>query len=209
MRNILIDILPNTVDIDDETFEINSDFRVSILFEMLMNDDEFSDEEKIIQAIELYYPVIPSDLAVAIEEMLSFYKCGKEEEYRNIGSSSSKSSTTKIYDFNYDAEYIYAAFLDQYNIDLADIEYLHWWKFKALFNSLKSDNKIVEIMGYRSIDLKSIKDNEQRKHYKKLQKLYELISNKNEYEKQNELNEALMTGNIDKVSSLLGKKEGD
>lgn len=209
MSNILIDFLPNKVKIKNETYEINSDFRVSIIFEMLMDDTEFSDEEKIIQALELYYPVIPSDLDKAVEEILSFYKCGKEEEYRNVGSNSSKSSTTKIYDFNNDAEYIYAAFLDQYGIDLQDIEYLHWWKFKAMFNGLKSDNKIVEIMGYRSIDLKYIKDEEQRKYYKKLQKLYELPANKNEFDKQNELNEALIKGDISKISKLLSTKEGE
>jgi hypothetical protein len=34
--NILIDILPNKVNIEGEDYEINSDFRTSILFEFLM-----------------------------------------------------------------------------------------------------------------------------------------------------------------------------
>lgn len=205
MNNILIDVLPKSVIIDSLEYEINSNFRESMLFEQLMQDNEFTDEEKIYQALSIYYPKIPQNLNDAIKEMLSFYKCGKEEEYENTDSNASKSSSTKIYDFDYDADYIYSAFLSQYGIDLQDIEYLHWWKFKAMFNGLNSDNKIVEIMGYRSIKLNSIKDEEQRKHYRKLQKLYKLPINKNEYEKQSELNKALLSGDVNTLNELLVK----
>lgn len=210
MNNILIDFLPKTVFIDGLEYEINSNFRESILFELMMQDESFTDEEKIYQALSIYYPEIPGNLDGAIKEMLSFYKCGKESEYENTDSNASKSSSTKIYDFDYDADYIYSAFLSQYNIDLQDIEYLHWWKFKAMFNGLNSNNKIVEIMGYRSIKLNSIKDEEQRKHYKKLQRLYRLPinTNKNEYEKQNELNKALISGDMSKLNELLIKVKG-
>ncbi len=210
MNNILIDFLPKTVFIDDLEYKINSNFRESILFELMMQDKSFTDEEKIYQALSIYYPEIPGNLDGAIKEMLSFYKCGKEEEYENTDSNASKSSSTKIYDFDYDADYIYSAFLSQYNIDLQDIEYLHWWKFKAMFNGLNSDNKIVEIMGYRSIKLNAIKDEEQRKHYRKLQRLYRLPinTNKNEYEKQNELNKALISGDMSKLNELLIKAKG-
>lgn len=203
MSNILIDLLPNEVEIDNEVYEINSDFRTSILFEMLNQDAEFSNEEKIFQALQLYYPIIPNDVNQAIDKILWFYRCGKGEEYKKTESVHSKSSSIKIYDFDYDAEYIYSAFLSQYNIDLQDVDDLHWWKFKSMFNSLKSDNKIVEIMGYRSIKLNSIKDEEQRRHYKNLQKLYELPNNKNEREKNNELEEALRSGDVNKLNELI------
>ena len=36
--NLLIDLVPNTVNIDGEEYKINSDFRYSILFELLMQD---------------------------------------------------------------------------------------------------------------------------------------------------------------------------
>lgn len=210
MNNILIDFLPKTVFIDGLEYEINSNFRESILFELMMQDESFTDEEKIYQALSIYYPEIPGNLDGAIKEMLSFYKCGKESEYENTDSNASKSSSTKIYDFDYDADYIYSAFLSQYSIDLQDTEYLHWWKFKAMFNGLNSNNKIVEIMGYRSIKLNSIKDEEHRKHYKKLQRLYRLPinTNKNEYEKQNELNKALISGDVSKINELLIKVKG-
>ena len=45
--NLLIDLLPTTVDIEGIEYEINSDFRTSILFELLMQDVEIEDEENV------------------------------------------------------------------------------------------------------------------------------------------------------------------
>ena len=39
----------------------------------------------------------------------------------------------QIYSYEFDADYIYSAFLQQYKIDLNSIKYMHWWKFKDLF----------------------------------------------------------------------------
>lgn len=197
--NILIDLVPQKVIIDEKEYEIRSDFRISILFEMLMQDEELTNEEKIIQALNLYYPVIPENKIEAIEKIKWFYRCGKDIVKSN--NVKGESVNNKIYDYEFDDDYIYSAFLSQYGIDLQDIEYLHWWKFKAMFKSLKEDNLIVKIMEYRSIDLNSIKDKEQKARYKKLQKLYEIPRSKEEVEKINAIEEALM-GNGD-LSNLL------
>ena len=170
--NILVDLLPIAVEIDNKNYEINSDFRTSILFELLMQDKSIGEEDKIFMALQLYYPVIPENINEAIEQMLWFYRCGKDIT-KSKGNGKGK-SVTQIYSFEYDDDYIYAAFIDQYNIDLQDIEYLHLWKFKAMFKALKEDNEIVKIMGYRSMDISKIKDKEQKAYYNKMRKLYEI-----------------------------------
>ena len=191
--NLLIDLLPNKVNMEGEDYEINSDFRTSILFELLMQDNTISEEDKIIQALELYYPKLPKDINKAIEGVLWFYKCGKDEiESKNKNKGTGKS--TQVYSYDYDDDYIYSAFLDQYNIDLQDIEYLHWWKFKAMFKALKEDNEIVKIMGYRAMDVNKIKDKEQKAHYTKMQNLYKIPINKDEEEKLDEINQILLNG---------------
>lgn len=190
--NILVDLLPVTVEINNKKYEINSDFRTSILFELLMQDSELSDDDRGIRALQLYYPIIPKDINLAIEKMLWFYRCGKDIK-KSKGNSKGK-SITQIYSFEYDDDYIYAAFMDQYSIDLQDIEYLHWWKFKAMFNSLKEDIKIVKIMEYRSIDLSKIKDKEQKAYYKRMKDLYEIPISKDEDKKLKEIEEALLNG---------------
>ncbi|MGL5149059.1 MAG: bacteriophage Gp15 family protein [Clostridium sp.] len=191
--NILIDLLPKAVEVDGSKYAINSDFRTGILLEMLMQDDEVTDTEKLELALNLYFKKVPRDVEKAIEQIIWFYKCGKDEDKSSNKNNKGK-SVTQIYNFNYDDDYIYSAFLDQYNIDLQDIEYLHWWKFKAMFKSLKEDNMIVKIMGYRSTDLSKIKDKEQREHYKKMKSLYEIPKSKNEIEKISDIENALLNG---------------
>ena len=72
--NILVDLLPIAVEIDNKNYEINSDFRTSILFELLMQDKSIGEEDKIFMALQLYYPVIPENINEAIEQMLWFYR---------------------------------------------------------------------------------------------------------------------------------------
>ncbi|EJE7236768.1 bacteriophage Gp15 family protein [Clostridium sporogenes] len=189
--NMLIDLVPTTVGIEGEEYEINSNFRVSILFELLMQDNKLSEEDKIIQALQLYYPVIPPNINEAVDKMLWFYRCGKDT-IQSKGAGKGKS--TQIYNFEYDDDYIYSAFLDQYGIDLQDIEYLHWWKFKAMFKALKEDNEIVKIMGYRSMDLSKIKDKEEKNYYRKMQELYKIPIAKDEKDKLEEINNILLNG---------------
>lgn len=190
--NILVDLLPITLEVDNKKYEINSDFRTSILFELLMQDSSVGEKDKILIALQLYYPVIPNNINLAIEQMLWFYRGGKD--IAKSKGSGKGTGVTQIYSFEYDDDYIYAAFMDQYGIDLQEIEYLHWWKFKAMFKALKGDNEIVKIMGYRSMDLSKIKDKEQKSYYKKMQELYQLPISKDEREKLDEITAVLLSG---------------
>ncbi|ACA54450.1 hypothetical protein FDC45_15565 [Clostridium botulinum] len=189
--NMLIDLVPNTIEIEGKNYNINSDFRTSILFELLMQDNSISEEDKLIQALQLYYPVIPPNINLAVDKMLWFYRCGKDI---TPSKGTGKGKSTQIYLFNFDDDYIYSAFLDQYGIDLQDIEYLHWWKFKAMFKALKEDNEIVKIMGYRSMDLSKIKDKEEKNYYRRMQELYKIPIAKDEKDKLEEINNILLNG---------------
>lgn len=190
--NLLIDLVPKTVTIDNEEYEINSDFRYSILFELLMQDKTLSDKEKIVNALSLYYPVCPKNINEAINQMIWFYRGGKDIELSK-GKDKGKSDI-QIYSFEHDDDYIYAAFMDQYRIDLQDIEDLHWWKFKAMFKSLKEDNEIVKIMGYRSVDLSKIKDKEEKAYYRNMKELHKIPVSQSEREKIDKINEILLNG---------------
>lgn len=78
-----------------------------------------------------------------------------------------RSKVQQIYNYEYDSGYIYAAFLYQYGFDLQDIEYLHWWKFRAMLEALKEDNEIVKIMGYMAMTIDSKMSKEQKASYGK------------------------------------------
>lgn len=167
MYNILLDKMPQYT---PTGYKIRTDFRESIKFELLMQDNNIEDTEKVVIALNLYYYKMPTDIEQAIEDMLWFYRCGKEIKTSQSGND----TNNQIYSYEFDDAYIYSAYKDQYKIDLNTISYLHWWKFKAMFEGLKEDNKIVEIMGYRAVDLGKIKDKEEKARYKKLKKLYAL-----------------------------------
>lgn len=186
LSNIILDQLPKKT---PNGFEINTSYKQSIKFEILMQDKSISKNEKITIALNLFFEKInENNIDKQIDDIIWFYKCGKEEK---TSQKEEKSKNKQIYSYEFDAEYIYSAFLDQYGVDLQDIEYLHWWKFKAMFNGLKKDNKIVEIMGYRSIDVNSIKDKKEKERYKKLQELYALPDMRSEEEKEDDFANAL------------------
>lgn len=179
--NILVDELPEAVTVSGTRLSIETNFRAYILLELLFNDRKYSGEERTMQALNLVYgeQEIP-DLGEAVEAMLWFYKGGKPEPKRGKGRPA---RIRRIYDYDQDDHYIFAAFYDQYGIDLNAIEYMHWWKFRALFHSLKDDNEIVKIMGYRAIELGKIKDKERRAQMANLQARYKLDEGLTEEEK--------------------------
>ena len=156
--------------------DFDTDFRTSILFELLMQREDIKIKLKIRKALELYYPDLSqiSDLETALKDITWFYQCGKEKKTSRKNKKTNNKKNNYIYSYEYDADYIYSAFMQQYNIDLTEIEYLHWWKFRALFEGLNKDTKIVEIMGYRAMDLSKIKDKKEKNFYKKMKELYAL-----------------------------------
>jgi len=85
--NILTDPAPKTVTIGGAEVPINSDFRASVRFEMMMEDSSLSELDKTVKALSLYYDTggskssfkPPAPIEEAIDKMLWFYRAGKEE----------------------------------------------------------------------------------------------------------------------------------
>ena len=190
--NLLVDELQLQLQDRLGDIEFNSDFRTSIMFELLMQGKKYTKEQKIFQALRLYYPNFEQieDVEKAIDDLLWFYRCGKELANSNKKSRSGNQDK-QIYSYEFDDTYIYGAFMQQYKIDLQDIEYLHWWKFKAMFDCLSDDSKFVEILGYRAVDLRKIKDKKEREHYKKLKEVYKLPDMRSEEQKEMDFADAL------------------
>ena len=182
--NILLDKLPS----EYEGLKIETNFRSFVLFELLMQDNKVSKEDKIALAIKIFYKETPKDIEKAIDGILWFYCRGNID--REIGKGE-KNKKERIYSYEHDANAIYSAFWHDYRLDLNEIDYLHWWKFKSLFEGLNDENRICEIMGYRSINLSEIKDKDQKDKYRKLKKKYALPDERTEEEKERDFAEAL------------------
>lgn len=178
-ENILLDSLSETVEVDGREFFIDTDFRTCIIFEKILESD-IPNRQKVDEFVGLFFPNgRPDNLNDAIEAILYLYRCGqsaqKQRERQMNGNVELK--PRMIYNYEYDAPYIFGAFLSQYGIDLNEIEYLHWWKFQALFKSLEDHNKIVEIMGYRATDPSKIENKKERERIVRLKQIYALPQN--------------------------------
>lgn len=152
--------LPVSVDIGSKTYKIDADFRTimnveGIIFGKEVTDDQkkFAEEmmkevdieekdaianAKYYDALKLFYKDnVPDDLEEAMEKMLWFYSCGKEDEQTKAKTKK------KVISFEYDFDYINAGFMQDYKIDLFEVDFLHWWKFMSLFSALHDDCKSV------------------------------------------------------------------
>lgn len=184
--------------IGDTEYAINSDFRVSVLYEMMVQDDSISDVEKIHRAILLYFEEPPDeDIEDIVEAIIWFYRCGRgdkeQREQRRSSDGSDEPREPQAYSFDYDDEYIYAAFLQQYGIDLVEVEDLHWWKFRAMFKAL-TDCQFVKIMGYRTQKITGKMSNAEKAMLRKMKALYALPLSDSEREENDALTDALLNG---------------
>lgn len=145
--------LPTAYEYNGVEYEMHTDFREWIRFELLMTDPDIIPREKPMLLARLIFPVVPPDPNLS-EFIIWFYSCGRKPPKVKFRKAASPKKSATVYSFEYDDGYIYAAFLEQYGIDLTSIEYLHWWRFRALFKALH-DCKICSIMSYRSEEITS------------------------------------------------------
>lgn len=186
---MLTDSVPESLTIAGTEYEINTDYRVWLKFEMLLTDEVEDSNTTLCDIKELIFksksPPNSADEETT-ERILWFYRCGKPEQK---GGKSSK----KIFDYDYDDGYIWAAFMEQYHIDLNKAN-LHWWLFHALMLSLSENTEFVKIMGYRAIEINSKMTASQKAFYQRMKKHYKLPIKKEEQQRITAIEDALING---------------
>lgn len=172
MINILLDELPEAVTVDGILYPVNWGYRAMILIEMDLFRVDRSDEQKILDALNIFYcQNLPQNANEALRQLLWFYAAGREQKGSNKKKGASE--TRRCYCFDQDAPHIYAAFQTQYSLNLNRTKNyeLHWWEFKAMFESLGEELKISKIMYYRTAKLTGL-GKEQRRFLNEMKKLY-------------------------------------
>lgn len=140
--NLLADPLPTAVEIDGVEYEVNTDFRYALRAILAFEDETLVGIEKQIILLDNLYPVMPNNISEALRLAGLFLNGGKE-------NGEDAEQMPRLYSFSKDANLIYAAFKQTHGIDLSDTEYLHWWKFLALFMDLGSDTAFCNLVGLR------------------------------------------------------------
>lgn len=167
--------LSQSLNIDGRDYEINTDFKVWLeVAEKLSEKDVFG-------VFSLVFKELPENMYSAFSAVMNFFTGGEKTKGRK-GKA--------VYDFAFDSELIYAAFWQQYRINLNAVK-LHWWEFKALFAGLTTETRFVTVMGYRQIDLNTIKDKKERKFYRDMKRIYKLPDKRSEEEKEADFNAEL------------------
>lgn len=157
-----------SVVVDGTVYRINTDFSVWIEIEELFVQNK-SFHETAAKILALAYPVLPSSPLAAFEKILWFY-AGGEEMSEPEDSSVCRAPTMNM---KKDFQYIWAAFLGEFGIDLS-MQKLHWWKFRALMLALGDECKFSKIVSYRSMNVSGIKDRNMRSFYEKMKEKYRL-----------------------------------
>lgn len=169
---------PDTINVNGEEYQVDTDFRVWVRFQAILLADE-SNDAKAIKICNLMESMRIPQTKEALDAMLQFYAGASTENKTESGGN------VQSYDLERDSEYIFSAFLDSYGIDLTT-ERLHWWQFKALFKSLPENCQMCKIMMYRTVDLKKV-PKEHRKFYREMKQRYALKSGKNGYKTKEEI----------------------
>ena len=183
--NLLYETLPAVYEYGGKQFEINTDFRDWIRFELLFTNRDVPMRDKKNALLRIIFPTVPPDPDLW-EFILWFYQCGKKSpEVKSTGKGGKSKKQAAVYSFEHDDGYIFAAFLEVYGIDLTGLDYLHWWKFKLLFRGLH-DCKFTDIMGYRAENLDEAPDY-RKKFLRDMKKLYALPRSLSEQQKIDDL----------------------
>lgn len=216
--SLLLDHLPSIVWIGDHAVKVNADFRYCILFEQLCLDRSISPDAKAERILRLMFPdteTLPLDEPQQVfDALLGFYRGGerplnqrqiierKRAEQRQNGDTDTPEER-KVYDYEYDDELIYAAFLQQYGIDLVETKFLHWWKFRALFSGLTEQTKFMQVIGYRTAKITSNMSASEKARLRKLKDLYALPIPMDEVEKTEAISSALRSGNAAAIMQMI------
>nr|MDH3162311.1 Gp15 family bacteriophage protein [Bacillus licheniformis] len=145
----------------------------------LLEDDDFTKPEKWVLLARMFaeneedlnemdFDDITLFVDAVFNNFINESEDKEEEQAPPDGEATEAPADEAIFDFVEDAEYIYSAFLFDYNIDLLEQQgKMHWRKFKALFKGLSKANP----------DLKKLSKYGQRK-FRKPQKTIRTKSQK-------------------------------
>lgn len=170
---VLTDLQDNQIITNRGKITVNPSFDIVLETQKLYLEESLTDYEKAEQALRMLvrnrwnlrlYP--PAEKVKLLEEIGKRYIETKKRPQI-------KKNPMPVLDFEEDGDYIYASFMQDYQIDLIDEQgRLPWKKFLYLFNGLSSDTKIKQVMQIRSMEVPQYNG----KNAKQIQQINELKS---------------------------------
>lgn len=178
--NLFYEEYPKVLEIHGEYVPIITDFREYIRLLDMLKCKELNDIQRIMILKEYFLKDISID-SEAIRAFTGFITMDMKEKESEQDQDSEEereeqeeTGKKNLFSYEIDYPYILSGFLRDYGIDLETVNYLHWWKFRMLFDGLSEDTEIKQRIMYRGINLSDIKDKEERKRISKIQRSIQL-----------------------------------
>jgi hypothetical protein len=166
---------------DDDVIEYKGrQIRLGLYFDVvlrafeLLHDEHFTTVEKIDILLHMFVEnhEALADLSIFEKNMLVGIIF---DRFINDKTSKPRNTEKPLFDFEKDAEYIYASFLYDYGIDLFEQQgKMHWKKFKALLVGLSEDSKFMKVIGYRTMEIPNKIPAKERQRLIELKRFYSL-----------------------------------
>lgn len=143
-------VFPTEVRHNGSTFSINADFRNILRIIRMNNDTDVLSLQKPYLIAKWFFNDEFPDIDSAMDIFEEFMGAGDEYDR----------AQEPMFDFEFDAEEIYASFLKDYSIDLLEIPFMHWRKFLILLSNLSDESPFRQKIKLRFMDLTGYKGKE-------------------------------------------------
>ena len=159
---------PSTVEIDGNVYIINADYR-NILRIFALSKDKNVNEYVRVEKLSRWFFTEQEQIEYLFENVSYEFiirafvgfinpkdKNGEEIIARSSSTYDEENETEEAenqFDYDFDADEIYASFASEYGIDLIEIDFLHWYKFKILLMNLSSESAFKKKIELRFMDL--------------------------------------------------------
>lgn len=153
MFNILLDRLPE----DYKGWLIRTDYRIGMQISLCLEDQDLSENERVMVALSLLYGNGIPPLETAVEGLNWFLRCGEDERKDEINGGK------RMIWFDFDHARIMSSFRQTFNLDLHKSN-LHWFEFRAMLESLNEDSALSHAIQVRGTDTSQMKGKQKREY---------------------------------------------
>lgn len=176
------------IEFNGNAHSINASFDNILSIIDLMSEKSINDAQKLSIALKMLFGKETFLVKLPVEEQLNIFNIvfenyiareskPKQIKYDRQGNElpEFKEDRERYYSLKFDADFIYASFMQAYNIDLVEQQgKLHWFKFRALLSGLPEDTKFRQVISIRMWKKPSQSKNAEEEQMKKLKKIYAL-----------------------------------
>ena len=159
-------VLPDCITVGGTFYPLHVDFHYWIRFSLLARDERDATEYDFMY---LDGERIPEDRAAGFAELMKFaFPRNRLPRPVDMG----RGEDVIYHDWETDGDLVYAAFYQQYGIDLTESR-MHWHKFLALFNGLR-ETKMTDVMGFRGWTRPKVKLSDYDREQEKLREAWRI-----------------------------------